>query len=64
MAKVIYERLSNQEAQAIYGKGSYVFGSNTDKDLQKLGNGLRQKSSEEPQSNQGLTSSSKPEKNT
>jgi len=64
MAKVIYERLSNQEAQAIYGKGSYAFGSNTDKDLQRLGSELRQRSSEKPQSNQGLTSSSKREKNT
>ena len=37
MAKVIYKKLTNEEAIRIYGKGMSFVGGNTHKDLQKLG---------------------------
>lgn len=37
MAKVIYKRLSKEEAIKIYGKSMSFVGGNIHKDLQKLG---------------------------
>ena len=37
MAKVIYKRLSNEEAIKIYGKSMSFVGGNTHSELQRLG---------------------------
>ena len=45
MAKVIVQRLSNEEAIKIYGKSMSYIGSNTHKDLKRLGQGSKKKQS-------------------
>lgn len=45
MAKVIVERLSNEEAIKMYGKSMSFVGGNANEDLKKLGQGNKKKQS-------------------
>lgn len=45
MAKVIYKKLTNEEAIRIYGKGMSFVGGNIHKDLQNLGQGNKDRQS-------------------
>lgn len=45
MAKVIVERLSNEEAIKMYGRSMSFVGGNTSKDLQRLGQHNKEKQS-------------------
>ena len=45
MAKVIYKKLSKEAAIKMYGKSMSFVGGNTNKDLQNLGQGSKEKQS-------------------